>query len=59
MEALDIAVALSVLPLARGWVYNAQQLVARDGPHGSALHILIRLVERLEDLVFPTMNTEC
>lgn len=58
MEALETALALTVLPLARGRVYNAEQLVVGDcfgvevGPHGPSLHILIRLVERLEDLGF-------
>lgn len=58
MKALETASALTILPLARGRVYNAEQLVVGDcfgvevGPHGPSLHILISLVERLEDLRF-------
>lgn len=58
MKALETASALTILPFARGRVYNAEQLVVGDcfgvevGPHGPSLHILISLVERLEDLRF-------
>lgn len=58
MKRRDTAGPLTVLPLARGRVDDAEQLVVGHcfrvevGPDRPALHVLIRLVERFEDLGF-------